>query len=361
MKRLIGPLLLVLLLAGVGTAIYFSVRDSFVQRSVVTVRGLVSSEKEEFFRDPLVTAALKRGGFTVEYEKAGSRQIATSYDLKPYDFAFPAGAPAATKIMTTAPGAQSYDVFYTPMVIASWKPIVQILMANGVVTEANGIYTFNMEAYLKLVDADTRWRDLKDAGAYPVGKSMLISSSDPRKASSAGMYLGIASYLLNDSNIVQSDADIQKVQPVLSALILRQGFTEYATEVPFEDYLTMGMGKSPMVMIYESQYIERSARADGAITPEMVLMYPSPTILSKSIVVALNDNGARFAQFLKDDPELQRLAVEHGYRTADQAYFLQFKQSRSLAGVPDQVINVIDPPSYEVLEKMIANIDAKLK
>ena len=51
------------------------------------------------------------------------------------------------------------------------------------------------------------------------------------------------------------------------------------------------MGKSPMVMIYESQFIQRAAAADGSITPDMVLMYPDPTIFSKHTFVGLTPAG----------------------------------------------------------------------
>jgi len=93
-RRILGPLLSVILILGVGTAIFFSVRDQLAARRVVTVTGLIGSEKEEFFRDSRVVAVLRDNGIAVEFEKAGSRQIATSYDLSKYDFAFPAGVPA---------------------------------------------------------------------------------------------------------------------------------------------------------------------------------------------------------------------------------------------------------------------------
>ena len=41
MKRLIAPLLLVVLIFGVGSAIYFSVRSQFQVWQVAKVRGLV--------------------------------------------------------------------------------------------------------------------------------------------------------------------------------------------------------------------------------------------------------------------------------------------------------------------------------
>lgn len=50
LKRLIAPLLTLLLLAGVGTALYQSIREQWA--GAATVEGLIGSEKEEFFRDP---------------------------------------------------------------------------------------------------------------------------------------------------------------------------------------------------------------------------------------------------------------------------------------------------------------------
>jgi hypothetical protein len=359
MKRLLGPLLLAVLVLGVGAAIFLSARQQITLRQVVTVRGLIGSEKEPFFQDARVIQALKKNGFVVQYEKAGSRSIATSYDLSKYDFGFPAGIPSAEKLHQEAKNSKAYDVFFTPMAIASWKPIVQILEANGVAKNQGGYYTLDMKKYLDLVSNNKRWSDLIQNSAYPVNKSVLIVSTDVRKSNSAAMYLSLASYVANDNNVVQSDAEIQKIQPLMESLFLKQGFTEYSSEVPFQDFLVMGMGKAPMVMIYEAQYISQAAQTNG-ITDQMVLMYPEPTIYSKHVFVSLSANGERLGALLQSDAELKRLAVEYGFRNTDQAYFKQFTQSHQIK-IPDSLVNVVDPPSYEILEKMIQQIELKYK
>lgn len=357
MKRLLGPLLLAVLILGVGAAIFLSVRDQLQFNQVVTVRGLIGSEKEPFFKDPRVIKALQAGGFKVEYEKAGSRTIATSYDLSKYDFAFPAGVPAAEKIRQSKPGSKSYDVFFTPMAIASWKPIVQIMLDNGIVKDQGGYYTLDMQTYLNLVSSNKRWSDLKSNTSYPASKSILISSTDVRKSNSAAMYLALASYIANNNNVLQSDAEIQAIQPLMESLFLKQGYTEYSSEGPFEDYLVMGPGKAPLVMIYEAQFIAQAAQPNG-ITDQMVLLYPDPTIYSKHVLVSLSPNGERLGEFLLNDPTLKQLAVEYGFRNSDLAYFKQFTQSHQLK-IPDTLVNVIEPPSYEILEKMIQMIEKK--
>jgi hypothetical protein len=143
----------------------------------------------------------------------------------------------------------------------------------------------------------------------------------------------------------------------LTPLFLRQGFQASSTEEPFDDYLVQGIGKSPMVMIYESQFIQRAAAADGSITKDMVLMYPDPTIFSKHTFVGLTPNGIRLGDFLTADPEMRTLATEYGFRTTDTAAFSKFIADHKLT-VPASIIDVIESPTYEALEAMITRIEA---
>ncbi|HVP22129.1 MAG TPA: hypothetical protein VMS73_09745 [Anaerolineaceae bacterium] len=357
MKRLLGPLLLGVLVIGVGAAIFLSANQQIALRQVVTVNGLIGSEKEPFFKDTRVIDALRKGGIAVTFDKAGSRTIATTPDLSKYDFVFPSGVPAATKLRQDHKSAKTYDEFFTPMAIASWKSIASILEANGLAKNQGGYYTLDMAAYLQMVTDNKRWTDLKNNADYNINKSILITSTDVRQSNSAAMYLALASYVANGNNVIQSDADIQKVLPIVEPLFLKQGFSEYSSEVPFQDYLSMGVGKAPMVMIYEAQYIAQAAIQNG-ITSDMVLMYPEPTIYSKHILVALTPNGQKLGELLQNDPDLQRLAVENGFRNSNVDLFKLVKSTRNLT-MPDSLVNVVDPPSYEILEKTIQQIEQK--
>src|SRR5215470_2738088 len=129
MRRFLGPVVTILLLAGLAFAIYRSVGEQLTARRAVTVRGLIGSEKEEFFKDPEVLDTLRRAGFVVQVEKAGSREIA-SFDLTKYDFAFPSGMPAAEKIRRESKTTKMHVPFFTPMAVASWRTIADLLRAN---------------------------------------------------------------------------------------------------------------------------------------------------------------------------------------------------------------------------------------
>src|SRR3984893_16554556 len=326
---------------------------------VTIVKGVIGSEKQAFFSDSEVQSTFRSHGFDVRVDTAGSRQIATSTDLSKYDFAFPAGVPAAVKIRKDRKTNKSYEPFYTPIVVASFKPVAELLAQNGSAKNQGSYYTLYIGAFEALVAQNKRWSELPSNTTYPASKSILITSTDVRTSNSAAMYLAIASYVANHNNIVQDQAQADAVLPGLEPLFLRQGFTETSSERPFNDYLSIGIGKAPMVLIYESQFVARAAARDGSITKDMVLMYPSPGLLSKHTLVPLDQKGDQVGQLLQSDSKMQGLEIKYGFRTNSAAQFKQFATSHGVT-LPDSLSNVIDPPTYEVLEHMISDIEKKI-
>lgn len=274
-QRVLGPLAVVILVALVGIAAFVSFRAAQADRSraaIVTIHGLVGSEKAVFFADSRVADELHKNGLNVKVDTAGSRDMAFRQDLKTYDFGFPAGAPAGQKLRTAVGAKAVYTPFYTPMAIASWKPIAQILIANGIVKYDGDKYLIiDMKKLLADIHADKRWRDLAHNTAYVVGKSILVSSTDVRKSNSGAMYLALASYVLNGDNVVASEDQARKLGSQVTDLFTRQGFQESSSSGPFDDYTEIGMGKAPLVMIYESQFIEYMVEHKTSRNGDMVL------------------------------------------------------------------------------------------
>jgi hypothetical protein len=365
-RKAIGPALAGILLIGVGIGVTYSVKekrtsDAASQRAAgrITVKVLSGSEKEKFLSDPALTKILDDEGISLSVQKSGSREIATRPDLKTFDVAYPAGAHAAVKIAQTTGSKRVFNSFYTPMAVASWKTLVPVLETSNVIARKDGtLYIINMSKLVDMMLKGTRWKDLPGNTAFPVGKSVLVSSTDVRKSNSGGMYLALAAYFANGNNIVDNDADLDKIAPGMVSLFSRQGFQESSSAGPFEDYVSMGIGKAPLVMIYEQQFLEYALNRQ-TIDPDMVLMYPAPTILSKHTIVALSDNGARFAQVMTTNEKIQSIAHHYGFRTQDNSELFSLVEARKLA-IPHTLVDVIDPPSFDVLEKLIGRIEAAL-
>ncbi|MEO5366229.1 MAG: hypothetical protein H7831_07700 [Magnetococcus sp. WYHC-3] len=360
-RKIMAPLLTLLLAVGVGAAIYLSATEQLHQRALVEVRGVSGSEKLPFFQDPetikLLEAAPHR--LVTRVEKAGSREIATRYDLAPYDFAFPAGSPAAEKIRRERGVTTAFQVFFTPMVIASWKPVAEVLTANGIVQVRDGIhYVVDMRKLLELIRQQKRWTDLEEHRAYPANKNILVTTTDIRQSNSAAMFLALASYVYNGDRIVQDADQMDQVVGPLGELFLRQGYIEHSSALPFQDYLVMGAGKTPLVMIYEAQFLHEKAKPDSAVTSDMVLLYPQPTLFTKHVLIPLTESGKALGEALTTDEALQHVAARHGLRTSNIALFNAFVREQGLA-VPASLVDVIEPPSYEVLEGLIQRIESR--
>jgi hypothetical protein len=353
MKRGISLLLAAGLAVGVVMVIVLGDRGG--RSGLTTVRGVIGSEKQAFFADPQVRKAFERQSLRVEADPAGSRQIATSVDLARYDFAFPSSSPAADRIQRDRKITAKYAPFSSPMAIATFQPIVDVLAGSGVAAKGpGGVWVLDVRRYLDLVAKGTRWDQLKGNTAYPVRKNVLVSTTDPRSSNSAAMYLSIAGYVANGGNVVQGAAAEAAVLPLLSRLFLDQGYTESTSEGPFEDYLSVGMGKTPLVCVYEAQFVDRAVR--GEIKPGMVLMYPSPTVLSKHTLVPFTANGDKVGRLLTSDPELQRLAARYGFRTANPDQFARVVAEHK-NGVAANLIDVVDTPSYETLERLLRAVE----
>ncbi|ADP80255.1 hypothetical protein [Pseudofrankia inefficax] len=364
--RVVGPVLAAVLVLGViGLAVVPRLvgggHGAGGATGLKTVRVLAGSETAPYLNDPKVAARLATEGYKLVVDTAGSREI-VNRKLTNYDIAFPSNATQAEQIRQNQGVTRaSYTPFSTPMAIATFTPIERLLATAGVTqTDKSGTTFFDMKTYLDLVAKKTRWSQLKGNVDYPTDKSVLISSTDVRTSNSAALYLALASYVANDNNVVADPATATTLADTLAPLFLLQGFLDSTTQEPYADYLSIGMSKTPMVMIYESQFRASQFAKDGSITGGRVLMYPSPTIYAKHTVVPLTDAGDAVGRLLTTDPELQDRAAFFGFRTADVARMTSSSKQAAIT-VPPQLVNVVDPPTQNISETMIKRIDAKYR
>lgn len=319
---------------------------------VQQLHGVIGSEKRAFFEDPKVKDRLAELGYSVSVTTAGSRQIATTTDIAAQDFVFPSSGPATQKVREQGSGYSVDFPFFSPMAVASWKPIADLLVAEGVVAEQNGAYTLDVNKYMDLARSGKRWRDLGDA--FPSPRNVQVRSTDIRTSNSAAMYLSLLAW-----EVAQREPDrandvgflVDEIAPFFTA----QGYSEASSSGPFADYLSQGMGAVPMVMVYEAQFIGEQMRDNSRIRDDMVLLQLSPTVLANHGIVGVSEGGRELGRLLTNDPELQRLAAYHGFRPATSGNLAQEMEDRGL-DAPADYVNSIDPPSYDRLEQLIDGV-----
>ena len=387
MSRSVKAIITALLLLAFGAAVYFSMfRTARLEggstantpggvlaglagriTGVVQVQelsGLIAVDVEPYFQDLRVQKLLADNGFKLNLTRVGSRDMAARVvPGQTPDFFYASGVVAANQISDAAKKANLattiYSPIYTPMVIASWVPIAQILATNGMAKEASpGVWSVDFQKLTQTMLDKKRWKDLKGSQAYDVGKSVLVSTTDVRKSNSAAMYLALTSFAVNGSDVVTDRDTAQKTARAVAGLFKRQGYQENYVNGNFDDYVSIGIGKTPMAWIYENQIVNY-AMAKKGLGPGMVLLYPQPTLFNKVVFVASSERARKLGELLSNQPELQRLAVDFGFRIADTAHFVQSAKAAGLA-VEERITQVIDPPSFEIMAEMIDVISREM-
>ncbi|HSW06857.1 hypothetical protein [Aquabacterium sp.] len=362
--------LITLALAGMfGGALFFALRgqredqaqwqEAQAVANAVELKGIIALDVEPFFKDPRVIKVLAAHKLPVSVVRVGSREMAAKVvaGASP-DFLFPSGVVAANQVVDAARkaniAAAQASPFFTPMVIASWEPIAKILVANGLAKPMSPkVYAVDMAKLTAAMLAKKKWKDLKDAAAYDVSRSVLVSTTDVRRSNSAAMYLALTSHALT-GDIVTDRAAAQQTAMKLVELFKRQGYQENYVNGNFDDYVAIGIGKTPMAFIYENQLVNYALAKKG-VGADMVLLYPQPTIVNKVVFVSLNERAKALGELLANNAELQGIAVEYGFRIADTQRFMAAVQPTGLAVEP-RLTQVVDPPSFEIMAEMIDTV-----
>jgi hypothetical protein len=359
-------LLTLLLLAGFAGALTFALRgqqidsakreEAIAVASVTELSGLISLDVEPYFKDERVRAILAKHRLPVKATRVGSREMPGQVVAGAMpDFMFPSGVVAANQIVDAArkaniPVVQS-SPFHTPMVIASWLPIAKILEANAMAKPlGERIYGVDMAQLTTTMLAKKRWKDLQGAAAYDVTRGVLVATTDVRRSNSAAMYLALTAYAAS-GDVVTDRATALPLARKLAELFKRQGYQENYVNGNFDDYIAIGIGKTPMAFIYENQIVSYALAKKG-VGADMVLLYPQPTIVNKEVFIATGERSRALADLLGSDSELQRIAVEYGFRVADTGVFMKTVKPTGLP-VEERVTQVIDPPSFELMAEMI--------
>ncbi len=293
------------------------------------VSGVIGSEKTEFFADPAVRKALEGHGLRLRFDTAGSRRMA-DMDLGGHDFAFPGSAPAAAEIAGRRKAAGPLvAVFSSPLAVASTSPIRDLLQSAGLAARApGGHWTLDLRAFVAANQRNLRWDQIPGNVTYPERQAVLVATTRPADSNSAALFAALLDQV--------TAGDLAAVTKVFAD----QGAVDTTTGEPFEAWLRRGNNFAPLVLVYEAQFLER-----GAIEGR-VLLYPAPTVMSAHTVVPFTTAGADLAKLLATDPELQRLAAAHGFRTAG------VPGAIALSGPADTIPSPDEPTLHALLIKL---------
>ena len=180
-----------------------------------------------------------------------------------------------------------------------------------------------------------------------------MGTTDPTKSNSGNMFAGLLANTLCGG--VADESNLAEILPRLQNIFQKLGYMESSSSDLFDQFLKTGMGAKPLIAGYENQLLEFAVENPDTweqIKGDIVMMYPTPTVWSSHVYIALDGAGTAGIDALLDE-DIQRLAWEkHGFRTGvydtptDAAHF-------GVSGIAEELTQVAPMPDANTMDRII--------
>lgn len=321
---------------------------------VTEANGYLGGEKIGLLEDEEVQDVFRsRYHLHIDYARAGSLEMITA-DQTGMNYLFPSNQ-TALELYEQVKGApyRSEIIFNTPIVLYTRARVAEALTAQGIAQRDGEITTVDMEKLVSCIEEGRSWADI---GLPELYGDVYVGTTDPTKSNSGNMFAGLLANTLCGG--VADKSSVEAVLPRLQAIFQKLGYMESSSSDLFDQFLKTGVGAKPLIAGYESQLLEFAVQEPetwAQIRDDIVLLYPTPTVWSSHVCIALDETGAAVIDALLDG-DVQRLAWEkHGFRTGlydapgDIAAF-------GVPGVAQEITLVAPMPDAATMDRIIQSL-----
>ncbi|MGM9877512.1 MAG: hypothetical protein ACI33S_02575 [Bacilli bacterium] len=202
----------------------------------------------------------------------------------------------------------------TPIVIYSWKEVVEKLINEKIVELIDGVYYItDMNKLMNYILQGKTWKDI---GLTDLYGNINIASTDPVSSSPGATYYGLLLSILGEGQI--KDEDLEKNLAKLKTFYQKSGYMNNTPADLFERYLKTGMGGQPMIVDYEKSLIDfatSNPTGFSQVKDQIVVLYPKPTIWNSHCFAAFTEEGKKLYIALQDEKIAQIAWEKYGFRT----------------------------------------------
>lgn len=238
----------------------------------------------------------------------------------------------------------------TPIVVYSWKEVVNALINENIVTETDGVYYItDMNKLIDYILSNKKWSDI---GLNELYGNINIASTDPVSSSPGATYYGLLLSVLSNGQITDDNIDDNLVK--LKQFYQKSGYMNNTPADLFERYLKTGMGGEPMIVDYEKSIIDfANSNPSGfnQVKDDIVVLYPKPTIWNSHCLTIFTENGKKLYDAF-EDPEIGQIAWEkYGFRTGISGG--TYDVSTIGIGVPQNITSTVSSLKMDYYNKLI--------
>lgn len=238
----------------------------------------------------------------------------------------------------------------TPIVIYSWKEVVDALINKNIVTLTDNVYYItDMDKLIDYILNNKKWSDI---GLEDLYGNINIASTDPVSSSPGATYYGLLLSILSSGQI--TDDNITENLSKLKQFYQKSGYMNNTPADLFERYLKTGMGGEPMIVDYEKSIIDfANSNPTGfeQVKNNIVLLYPKPTIWNSHCLTIFTENGKKLYKAFEDE-EIQQIAWEkYGFRTGITGG--TYDVSKLEIGIPQNINSTVSSLKMDYYNKLI--------
>lgn len=316
-------------------------------KEVEVVTGLIGSEKKLFFQDPEVIKIFKEK-YNLDIHFTTKWSLAMADNTVGQDFIFP-GSKTVSELLQNRKTTylKKESIFYSPLVVYSWKDIVSTLERKGLVTTTgtwlDSIKTLNLTDTVQLILEGKKWDEIWGDKSY---WNIKIFSTNPLESNSGNMFAGLLFNILN--------GDTVKIKSIFNKMWL----LTWGSDTIFKDYLQMQSGMYQLLVGYENQVIEyynENENYKEFIKENVVILYSNPTIFADHEMITFTDKGNHLLIALQDKDLLDLAWKKYGFRN-----IMSSKINQEVVGISkQQVKNVINMPSISDIEQLLLTLKTK--
>lgn len=238
----------------------------------------------------------------------------------------------------------------TPIVIYSWKEVVNAFINEGIVTlEDNVYYITDMNKLIDYILNNKKWSDV---GLNELYGNINIASTDPVSSSPGATYYGLLLSILSGGQI--EDATLEDNLARLKQFYQKSGYMNNTPADLFERYLKTGMGGEPIIVDYEKSIIDfanSNPTGFNQVKNDIVILYPKPTIWNSHCFMAFTENGKKLYEAFMDK-EIEQIAWEkYGFRTGITGG--TYDVSKLGIGIPQNITSTVTSLKMDYYNKLI--------
>lgn len=238
----------------------------------------------------------------------------------------------------------------TPIVVYSWKEVVNALINESIVTKTDGVYYItDMNKLIDYILSNKKWSDI---GLTDLYGNINIASTDPVSSSPGATYYGLLLSILSNGQI--SDDTIDENLVKLKQFYQKSGYMNNTPADLFERYLKTGMGGEPMIVDYEKSIIDfanSNPTGFNQVKDNIVVLYPKPTIWNSHCLTIFTENGKKLYEAFEDE-EIGQIAWEkYGFRTGISGG--TYDVSTIGIGVPQNITSTVTSLKMDYYNKLI--------